>query len=75
MLGCGCFVMFDKSMCDRFIEEFEFENEFRCVLCEEEFDYFLQFVIKFNDDSMLYKEMYICWLYFVYGKIVREQFR
>merc|ERR1712225_169357 len=36
-LGRGRFVMFDKSMRDRLIEELELENEFRRALREEEF--------------------------------------
>ncbi len=74
-LGRGRYVMFDKSMRDRLIEELELENEFRRALREEEFDYFLQPVINLNDSSTLYKEMYIRWSHPAYGKIAREQFR
>ena len=74
-LGRGRFVMFDKSMRDRLIEELELENEFRRALREEEFDYFLQPVIKLDDKSTLYKEMYVRWSHPAYGKIAREQFR
>ena len=74
-LGRGRFVMFDKSMRDRLIEELELENEFRRALREEEFDYFLQPVIDLRDDSALYHELYVRWSHPAYGKIAREQFR
>ena len=74
-LGRGRFVMFDKSMRDRLIEELELENEFRRALREEEFDYFLQPVIDLRDDSALYYELYVRWSHPAYGKIAREQFR
>ena len=74
-LGRGRFVMFDKSMRDRLIEELELENEFRRALREEEFDYFLQPVIDLRDDSALYHELDVRWSHPAYGKIAREQFR
>ncbi|HAU26158.1 MAG TPA: bifunctional diguanylate cyclase/phosphodiesterase, partial [Alteromonas australica] len=66
-LGRGRFVMFDKSMRDRLIEELELENEFRRALREEEFDYFLQPVIDLRDDSALYHELYVRWSHPAYG--------
>jgi len=74
-LGRGRYVMFDKSMRDRLIEELELENEFRKALRDEAFDYFLQPVIDLNDNSTLYHEMYVRWSHPSYGKIAREQFR
>lgn len=74
-LGRGRFVMFDKSMRDRLIEELELENEFRKALRDEAFDYFLQPVIDLNDGSTLYHEMYVRWSHPSYGKVAREQFR
>ena len=53
-LGRGRFVMFDKSMRDRLIEELELENEFRRALRDEEFEYFLQPVIDLRDNTTLY---------------------
>ena len=74
-LGRGRFVMFDKSMRERLIEELELENEFRRALRDEEFDYFLQPVVNLGDKTTLYREMYIRWSHPTYGKIAREQFR
>ena len=74
-LGRGRFVMFDKSMRDRLIEELELENEFRRALRDEEFEYFLQPVIDLRDNTTLYNEMYVRWCHPTFGKIAREQFR
>ena len=74
-LGRGRFVMFDKSMRDRLIEELELENEFRRALRDEEFEYFLQPVIDLRDNTTLYNEMYVRWSHPTFGKITREQFR
>lgn len=74
-LGRGRFVMFDKSMRDRLIEELELENEFRRALRDEEFEYFLQPVIDIRDNTTLYNEMYVRWCHPTFGKIAREQFR
>eukprot|EP01093_Parvamoeba_rugata_P020575 TRINITY_DN9_c56_g1_i1.p1 TRINITY_DN9_c56_g1~~TRINITY_DN9_c56_g1_i1.p1 ORF type:complete len:596 (-),score=134.20 TRINITY_DN9_c56_g1_i1:1560-3323(-) len=74
-LGRGRFVMFDKSMRDRLIEELELENEFRKALRDEEFDYFMQPIICLKDESVLYQELYVRWYHPEFGKIAREQFR
>ncbi|WP_218354382.1 bifunctional diguanylate cyclase/phosphodiesterase [Alteromonas lipotrueiana] len=74
-LGRGRFVMFDKSMRERLIEELELENEFRHALREEEFDCFLQPVINLTSNQAIYHEMYVRWSHPQYGKISREQFR
>ncbi len=74
-LGRGRFVMFDKSMRDRLIEELELENEFRKALRDEQFEYYLQPVIDLKSNEALYHEMYVRWNHPSYGKIAREQFR
>ena len=74
-LGRGRFVMFDKSMRDRLLEELELENEFRRALREEEFECYLQPVIDLRSDEALYHEMYVRWEHPTYGKVAREQFR
>ena len=74
-LGRGRFVMFDKSMRDRLLEELELENEFRRALREEEFECYLQPVIDLRTDEALYHEMYVRWEHPTYGKVAREQFR
>ncbi|AXR08264.1 bifunctional diguanylate cyclase/phosphodiesterase [Salinimonas sediminis] len=74
-LGRGRFVMFDKSMRERLLEELELENEFRHALREEEFDCFLQPVMDLTLNQALYHEMYVRWSHPQFGKIAREQFR
>ena len=74
-LGRGRFVMFDKSMRDRLLEELELENEFRRALREEEFECFVQPVIDLQGENALYHELYVRWEHPTHGKVAREQFR
>ncbi|WP_018984320.1 sensor domain-containing diguanylate cyclase [Salinimonas chungwhensis] len=74
-LGRGRFVMFDKSMRERLLEELELENEFRQSLRQEEFDCYLQPVVNLKTDEAIYHEMYVRWTHPQYGKVAREQFR
>ena len=74
-LGRGRFVMFDKSMRERLLEELELENEFRQSLRQEEFECYLQPVINLNTEEAIYHEMYVRWSHPQYGKVTREQFR
>ncbi len=74
-LGRGRFVMFDKSMRDRLLEELELENDFRRALREEEFECYLQPVIDLRNNEALYHEMYVRWEHAEHGKVPREQFR
>ncbi|OFC70433.1 sensor domain-containing phosphodiesterase [Alteromonas confluentis] len=74
-IGRGRFVMFDKSMRDRLIEELELENEFRRALRDEEFECYMQPVIDLRANSVLYHEMYVRWVHPVHGKVDRENFR
>ena len=74
-LGRGRFVMFDKSMRDRLIEELELENEFRLALRQEEFDCYLQPVMDLRTDSAFYHELYVRWEHSRHGKVNRKHFR
>ena len=74
-LGRGRYVMFDKSMRERLIEELELENDFRKALRENQFEHFTQPVIDLRDNSVLYHEMYVRWYHPSFGKIARGQFR
>lgn len=74
-LGRGRFVMFDKSMRDRLIEELELENEFRLALRQEEFDCYLQPVMDLRNDSAFYHELYVRWEHSRHGKVNRKHFR
>ncbi|RDV23970.1 EAL domain-containing protein [Alteromonas aestuariivivens] len=73
--GRGRYVMFDKSMRERLLEELELENEFRRALREEEFECFLQPVVDLRNEEALYQEMYVRWEHPSLGKVTRGQFR
>ncbi|NVK56434.1 MAG: EAL domain-containing protein [Alteromonadaceae bacterium] len=74
-LGRGRYVIFDKSMRERLLEELELENEFRRSLREQEFECYMQPVFHLADKQPLYHEMYVRWAHPNMGKISREQFR
>lgn len=74
-LGRGRFVMFDKSMRERLLEELELENDFRRSLRDKEFECYLQPVVNLEKKQPLYYEMYWRWEHPTMGKISREQFR
>ncbi|QJR81045.1 EAL domain-containing protein [Alteromonas pelagimontana] len=74
-LGRGRFVMFDKSMRERLLEELELENEFRRALREEEFECYMQPVLNLKTEQALYHEMYVRWEHPDFGKVGRKQFR
>lgn len=73
--GRGRFVIFDKSMRERLLEELELENEFRRSLRDNEFECYLQPVINLTNSQPLYHEIYVRWVHPTLGKISREQFR
>ena len=74
-LGRGRFVMFDKSMRERLLEELELENEFRRSLRESEFECYLQPIFDLRTQQPLYHEIYVRWVHPTLGKVAREQFR
>lgn len=74
-LGRGRFVLFDKSMRERLLEELELENQFRYALREEEFECYLQPVINLQSKEAIYHELYVRWSHPQHGKVAREQFR
>ncbi len=74
-LGRGRFVMFDKSMRERLLEELELENDFRKALREGELECFMQPVIDIRDQQSIYHEMYVRWKHPVHGSVNRDQFR
>ncbi|MCW8091164.1 EAL domain-containing protein [Alteromonas sp. ASW11-130] len=74
-LGRGRFVMFDKSMRERLLEELELENEFRKALRDGALECFMQPVIDTRDDQPIYHEMYVRWKHPEHGSVSRDQFR
>jgi diguanylate cyclase (GGDEF)-like protein len=72
--GRGRFVMFDKSMRERLLEELELENEFRRALRDSEFECYMQPATTLADATPLYYECYVRWEHPTLGKVKREQF-
>ncbi|MDC8831851.1 EAL domain-containing protein [Alteromonas gilva] len=74
-LGRGRYVIFDKSMRERLLEELELENEFRRSLRDQEFECYMQPVFNLTSKLPLYHEIYVRWAHPTMGKVSREQFR
>ena len=73
-LGRGRYVMFDKSMREKLLEELELENEFRRTLKSSTFDCYIQPCMNLDTGEGLYQECFIRWEHPTIGKIKREQF-
>ncbi|MBT0586770.1 sensor domain-containing diguanylate cyclase [Alteromonas oceanisediminis] len=72
--GRGRYVMFDKSMRERLLEELELENEFRRALRESEFECYVQPSVSLESKTPMYFECYVRWEHPTLGKVKREQF-
>lgn len=73
-MGRGRYVMFDKSMREKLLEELELENEFRRTLKADKFQCFVQPAMQLQSREPLYHECFIRWEHPTLGKIKREQF-
>jgi diguanylate cyclase (GGDEF)-like protein len=73
-LGRSRFVMFDKSMREKLLEELELENEFRHTLKSADFECYVQPAKGMQNNLYLYHECFIRWEHPGIGKIKREQF-
>lgn len=73
-MGRGRYVMFDKSMREKLLEELELENEFRRTLKSSRFECYLQPAMDMSTREILYQECFIRWEHPTIGKIKREQF-
>lgn len=73
--GRGRFIMFDKSMRERLLEEMEMENQLRRTMRESGFKQFIQPVISLKNSKPIYHEFYLRWEHPTLGSISREQFR
>ena len=72
--GRGRYVVFDKSMRDKLLEELALENEFRRCLRENAFECYFQPTASMDNKEYLYFEAYIRWEHPKLGKIKRDQF-
>lgn len=73
-MGRSRYVMFDKSMRQKLLEELALENEFRKTLKSSKFECYIQPALNLDSRHYLYHELFIRWEHPTIGKIKREQF-
>ena len=73
-LGRGRYIIFDKTMREKLLEELEIESEFRQMLKAASFECYAQSAFNLVDKAQLYTECYIRWEHSTLGKIKREQY-
>ncbi|KXI29789.1 sensor domain-containing phosphodiesterase [Paraglaciecola hydrolytica] len=73
-LGRGRYIIFDKTMRDKLLEELEIESEFRQMLKAEAFECYSQPALNLSNKERIYEECYIKWEHSSLGKIKREQY-
>jgi diguanylate cyclase (GGDEF)-like protein len=73
-LGRGRYIVFNKTMRDKLLEEFEIESEFRKLLKTNAFEIYSQPVINLTTQEQIYQECYVRWEHPSIGKIKRDQY-
>jgi diguanylate cyclase (GGDEF)-like protein len=73
-LGRGRYIVFDKTMRDKLLEELEIESEFRKILKAEAFESYSQPIINLATQEQIYQECYVRWEHSSIGKIKRDQY-
>lgn len=73
-LGRGRYIVFDKTMRQKLLEELEVESEFRKILQTRSFDTFSQTVFNLSNQQEIYEECYLKWEHSSIGKMKREQY-
>jgi diguanylate cyclase (GGDEF)-like protein len=73
-LGRGRYIVFDKTMRDKLLEELEIESEFRKILKAEAFESYSQPIINLATREQIYQECYVRWEHSSIGKIKRDQY-
>jgi diguanylate cyclase (GGDEF)-like protein len=73
-LGRGRYIVFDKTMRDKLLEELEIEGEFRKTLKAKAFDSYSQPIVNLTNQETIYEECYVRWEHSSIGKIKREQY-
>ena len=73
-MGRGRYIIFDKTMRDKLLEELEIESEFRHMLKNEAFECYSQPAFNLASKERIYEECYIRWEHSSLGKIKREQY-
>ncbi|MFT6989171.1 MAG: diguanylate cyclase (GGDEF)-like protein [Paraglaciecola sp.] len=73
-LGRGRYIVFDKTMREKLLEELEIEGEFRKTLKAKAFDSYSQPIVNLTNQETIYQECYVRWEHSSIGKIKREQY-
>jgi diguanylate cyclase (GGDEF)-like protein len=73
-LGRGRYIVFDKTMRDKLLQELEIESEFRKILKAEAFESYSQPIINLATREQIYQECYVRWEHSSIGKIKRDQY-
>lgn len=73
-LGRGRYIVFDKTMREKLLEEMEIESEFRKILKAKAFESYSQPVLNLATGEQIYQECYILWKHPRIGKIKRDQY-
>jgi diguanylate cyclase (GGDEF)-like protein len=73
-LGRGRYIIFDKTMREKLLEELEIESEFRKTLNAKAFESYSQPILNLTTQEKIYEECYIRWEHSSIGKIKREQY-
>jgi diguanylate cyclase (GGDEF)-like protein len=73
-LGRGRYIVFDKTMRDKLLEELEIESEFRKILKAEAFESYSQPIINLATQEQIYQECYVRWEHSSIGRIKRDQY-
>jgi diguanylate cyclase (GGDEF)-like protein len=73
-LGRGRYIVFDKTMREKLLEEMEIESEFRKILKAKAFESYSQPVLNLSTNEQIYQECYVRWKHPNIGKIKREQY-
>lgn len=73
-LGRGRYILFDKTMREKLLEEMEIESEFRKILKAKAFESYSQPVLNLTNDEQIYQECYVRWEHPNLGKIKKDQY-
>jgi diguanylate cyclase (GGDEF)-like protein len=73
-LGRGRYIVFDKTMRQKLLEELEIEDEFRKTLKAKTFESYSQPVLNLTTQEIIYEECYVRWEHSGMSKVKREQY-
>jgi diguanylate cyclase (GGDEF)-like protein len=73
-LGRGRYIVFDKTMREKLLEELEIESEFRKILKAKAFESYSQPILNLTNREQIYQECYVRWEHPNIGKIKRDQY-